>query len=139
MSVEADTFRCRSCKKRYCDEDGRLMAPGSDGKLRPSKGPAPRDRAGWPYVEPDGSEVWLRTCPLPKVPEWFLRLRQQHQAYERGVMLRDGGISNQPAAWLRAMEAFDSAKAEFQNRRQKREQKADEERRRQSQRQAGRA
>lgn len=62
----------------------------------------------------------LDICPLPQVPEWWPRLLQQFHLYERGNLLRSGGVAAQPRRYLRLMAYIQSTKQEFLDRRRAR-------------------
>jgi len=86
-------FDCNTCTHKNCDSDFSRLG---------SKGPSPYPR--WEIV----GLGKFNTCLLPMVTketEWIFRL---HRHYENGVLLRSGGLLDQPNYYIEAMELLDS-------------------------------
>lgn len=97
--MNADSFDCENCAwGRHCDEEG---------KLKGSQGPAPFEK--W-EIEFFGEQILAsKVCPKPMITarsNGFLRLFNH---YERSVFPFAGGLLEQPAAYLEAMELIERA------------------------------
>lgn len=88
----AKAFDCATCTIRHCDESGDI--PGSKG------------RASWPVWELAGEQYY--TCPLPAITPLSRELKRLHHHYEQGLLPFAGGVLDQPAGFMRAMEIIDS-------------------------------
>lgn len=85
-----DKFNCSRCRiGHYCDDGGDM--PGS-------LGPAPYELFAIENV------ISTRTCLLPMVSPLSLHLLKLYGHYEDGHLYRAGGLNDQPAAYLEAME-----------------------------------
>ena len=107
MAVEADSFDCRKCQQRFCDEAGELWAPGPDDKpgkreLLQSWGKV-RERGGIPFQPWEILGEVHYSCPLPKRPRWWEQAWGMVLAWEKGVMLDPGGWRDQPAWYSELM------------------------------------
>lgn len=49
-----------------------------------------------------------RVCLKPMISPWALEMLMLYQHYKNGVLWQGGGISDQPASYLQAMEVIES-------------------------------
>lgn len=92
VSRRAQDFNCKTCAHHHCDETGEIEC---------SKGPAP-----YPKWVINGEES--RTCPLPQVTALSREMLRLHLHYRAGHLPLSGGVMDQPAGFLRAMEIIES-------------------------------
>ena len=85
-------FNCATCSAKHCDSD--LAQPDS-------LGPAAFDR--WHI---DGV-ISSNTCLLPLITEFSRECLRLYAHYKNGVLLRAGGIYDQPRKYLQAMAVID--------------------------------
>ncbi|MFP4560983.1 MAG: hypothetical protein ACLFQ3_06625 [Thiohalorhabdus sp.] len=104
MNLNGGSFDCENCIwGRHCDEEGELEG---------SRGPAPFVK--W-EIEHGGAQILAsRTCPKPMVTEQSTGYLRLYNHYERSVLPYSGGLLQQPAAYLEAMEVIESAVNEHQ-------------------------
>lgn len=96
VSRKPKEFDCSKCPHHYCDEAGEIEG---------SQGPAP-----FPKWEFNGEE--LKTCLLPMITPMSRELLKLHMHYRAGYLPLSGGILDQPAGFLRAMEIIESVPIE---------------------------
>jgi len=84
-------FNCSKCKLgRHCD---------TDRKLPKSNGPATYNAFSFPDI---GFES--KTCPLPLITALSTKYIKLYFHYSNGVLLKGGGIDDQPQQYIEAME-----------------------------------
>ena len=111
--MEADSFDCRKCQQRFCDEKGELWAPGpfdqpSKRQLEKSWGRV-REYQGIDYEPWDILGEVHYVCPLPQRPEWWPQLWSSYLAFEAGHLPDAGGMRDQPAWFTKTMPEIASA------------------------------
>jgi hypothetical protein len=89
----AASFDCQLCQQRHCDESGEIEG---------SVGPAAYPRWSIPGVLEDS-----RTCPKPKVTQQSVALLRLFKHYRHGLLPLNGGLMDQPAAYIEAMEIIE--------------------------------
>ncbi len=97
MRDNSENFNCKCCKyDHHCD--ALCEWPESIGA------------AGWPIIEVrrNGFEYKSTTCLLPQITDKTNRFFKLYKHYQNGVLLFDGGLYDQPAAYLEAMEIIDT-------------------------------
>ena len=92
VSKNPKNFDCSTCTQKYCDTDRAL--PGS-------LGPAPFDLYEIPGV------VSSRTCLLPQISELSRECLKLFRHYKNGVLIRAGGLYDQPNRYITAMGIID--------------------------------
>ena len=96
MQENPERFNCKNCQlNHHCDTT--LQWPESNGP------------AGYDIIEVQraGFEFKSKTCLLPQITErtnYFFRL---HKHYQNGVMPFSGGLLDQPAVFIEAMDIID--------------------------------
>lgn len=97
MILYGDRFDCQRCKfNRHCDTRGDW--PGS-------RGPAPAPEM--PFIIPGVIES--RTCFLPMITAQSREWLRLYGHYKAGQLFTAGGIADQPALYLDAMEIIEGA------------------------------
>lgn len=94
-------FNCKTCRHRHCDTDRAMPR---------SKGPAPFMM--WVIADPDGGTVPIfesATCPLPEIPARIWDMFTLYRHYKNGILFASGGIIDQPARYLQAMDEIERA------------------------------
>lgn len=81
MARHAESFDCKTCTHRHCDDS---------------------NPAGYPKWEIKGVLI-SRTCLLPMVTDYSRKLLSMHNHYDKGNLFTAGGIYDQPNSYLEAM------------------------------------
>jgi len=102
---------------RFCDAEGRLVAPHPDepdprGRSWRSRGEAPEGQ-GWSYPEEADRSVDLRVCPFPQRPTWWPDVWEAYQLFEKGHLLWPGGVESQSRPYLLIMRFIASTLSEL--------------------------
>lgn len=86
-------FNCSTCNHRHCDKNN----------------PAPYEKWAVEGVLDEPAGVFRsNTCLLPMISDRTHQLIKLHKHYKNGFLINKGGISEQPALYLDAMELLDS-------------------------------
>lgn len=85
-------FNCKTCSAKHCD---------SAGALPDSRGPAPIER--WHI---DGV-ISSTTCLLPMINDFSRECLRLYGHYKNGILLRAGGLYDQPRKYMQAMGVID--------------------------------
>lgn len=98
MYQNIDKFNCDECSHHHCDESG--VMPGSNGA------------AGFPkwYIKEIGE---FNTCLLPMVSDESLFYIRMYKHYKNGILIKSGGLLEQPHCYLKAMELIDSCQQQI--------------------------
>jgi len=89
----ADKFNCKKCTfGHHCDDD--MLWPESIG---PSTNTLIE-------IQRDGFELKSKTCLLPKITDRTNNFFKLYKHYSKGVLLVAGGLYDQPAIYIEAMD-----------------------------------
>jgi hypothetical protein len=91
VAFQRDNFNCRQCRHhRHCDDSN----------------PAPFPMFAVPEI---GLES--RTCLLPMITPFSHQLMRLYSHYKNQLLPFAGGLHDQPAIWMEAMEVIDAHQA----------------------------
>ena len=91
VAKDGSSFDCKNCKLgRHCDEDKIIEG---------SKGPANYER--YLFKEIGFSS---RVCPLPLVTAKSTQFIRLYKSFDKGVLVKSGGLIEQPNQYIEAME-----------------------------------
>lgn len=96
VAKNAKQFDCKTCAHKHCDAEGKL--PGSRGP------------ANYPLWQIDGV-IQSSTCLLPMVSAFSRECLRLYAHYKNGLLIRAGGLYDQPRKYMQAMGVIDGANA----------------------------
>lgn len=92
VASNAGSFNCETCAHKNCDSDGSRLnsrGPGLPGQ--------------WEIKGVIKSDV----CLLPMISDFSRECMRLYRHYKNGVLLRAGGLYDQPRAYIDAMGLID--------------------------------
>ena len=92
VATNADSFNCETCIHHNCDSDGGRVG---------SKGPGYNGQ--WEIK----GVIRSNTCLLPMVTDFSRACLRLYRHYKNGVLLRAGGLYDQPNIYIDAMGVVD--------------------------------
>ena len=93
VAKHADSFNCEICAHHNCDSDGSRLG---------SRGP------GLPGQWEVKGVIRTSTCLLPMITAFSYECLRLYRHYKNGVMMRSGGLYEQPRAYTQAMGVIDA-------------------------------
>lgn len=91
--MKPDAFNCQTCQHKNCDSDG--SRAGSNGPGLPGQ---------WEIKGVVKSNV----CLLPMVSDFSRECLRLYRHYKNGILLRVGGVYDQPNLYMQAMGVIDA-------------------------------
>ncbi len=92
VAKDAASFNCETCAHKNCDFDGNHT--GSNGPGHPGQWEIP-------------GVIRSRVCLLPMITDLSRECLRLYRHYKNGVLLRAGGVYDQPHLYAQAMGLID--------------------------------